>query len=206
MNHYKLFAKAKLEARALILCAVDETWVLELKDEETLFTQVAPRQLLDHLQSIYDGLHAIDILALHNKMQEYHKDSEGTLEYINALEAAQKKYKRGTGNNPITDATLLHIATNAMLKTGGNPRTTDKWEYLDASAQTWDAWKTAYKTSDMKELVQRLATGEKSAHGALQQTVPPQGTAIDDLINKENLEDYFDNLVAAATTEKFVLE
>ena len=38
VNYYKLFAKAKLEAHALILHTVDETWVLELKDEETLFT------------------------------------------------------------------------------------------------------------------------------------------------------------------------
>ena len=49
VNDYKLYAKAKLEARAMILHAFDETWVLKLKDEETLFTQVTPRQLLDHL-------------------------------------------------------------------------------------------------------------------------------------------------------------
>ena len=60
-------------------------------------------------------------------MQDYHTDSEGILEYINALEAAQKKSKRGTGNNPITDATLLLIATDVMLKTGAHTRTTDKW-------------------------------------------------------------------------------
>ena len=50
-------------------------WVLELKYEETLFTQVTPRQLLDHLRSICGGLHAIGVLALQNEMQEYHKDS-----------------------------------------------------------------------------------------------------------------------------------
>ena len=33
----------------------------------------------------------------------------------------------------------------------------------------------------------------------------PQGTAIDDLVNKDELEDYFDYIAAAATTEKFVL-
>ena len=126
MNNYKLFAKAKLEACALILHTVDKTWVLELKNEETLFTQVIPRQLLDHLQSICSILHAIDILVFHNKMQEYHKDSEGILEYINALKAAQKKSKRGTVNNLITDKTLLLIATNTLLKTGVHPLTTDK--------------------------------------------------------------------------------
>ena len=66
MNDYKLYAKAKIEARALILHAVDKTWVLKLKDEETLFTKVTPRQFLDHLQSICEGLHAINVLALQN--------------------------------------------------------------------------------------------------------------------------------------------
>ena len=70
-----------------------QTWVLDLKDKETLFMQVTPRQLLDHLQSICGGLHAIDVLKLQNEMQEYHTDREVILEYINALEAAQKKYK-----------------------------------------------------------------------------------------------------------------
>ena len=62
-------------------------------------------------------------------------------------------------NNPITYETLLLISTNAMLKTGAHPRITDKWGDLDAAAQTWNAWKTAYKTSDMKDRVRLLAPG-----------------------------------------------
>ena len=52
-----------------------------------------------------------------------------------------------------------------------------------------------------------MAMGKNSAHGALRQTVAPQGTAIDDLVKNDNLEDCFDNLSAAATTttEKVVL-
>ena len=69
----------------------------------------------------------MDFLVLQNEMQDYHTDSKGIFEYINALEAAQKKSKRGTGNNMITNTTLLLIATNTMLKTGAHPRTTYKW-------------------------------------------------------------------------------
>ena len=206
MNDYKLHTKSNIEAHALIIHMVDETWVLKLKNKETLFTPVTLRHLMDHLHSICGGLHTIDVLALQNEMQEYHTDSKGIIEYINALEAVQKKSKRGTGNNPITDATLILIATNTMLKTGAHPRTTDKWEVLNVSAQTWDAWKMAYKTADMKERVWRLATDENDAHGALHHTVSPQGTTIDNLVNKDDLEDYFDNLDVAATTEEFVLE
>ena len=51
-----------------------------------------------------------------------------------------------------------------------------------------------------------MATGKNAAHGALRQTVAPQVTAIHDLVNKDDLKDYFDNLAAAANTEKVVLE
>ena len=53
-------------------------------------------------------------------------DIKGILEYINALEDAQNKSKRGTGNNPIMGKTLLLITTTVMLKTGAHPQTTDK--------------------------------------------------------------------------------
>ena len=161
--------------------------------------------MLVHLQSICGGLHAIDVLSLQNEMQEYHKYSKGILEYISALKAAHNKSKRGTGNNPITNANLVLIVTNAMLKMGAHPRTTEKWEDIDVAVQTSDAWKTAYKTTNMKERVRRLVTGENAAHGALRQNVPSQGTATDELANKDDLEDYFDNLAAAATMEKVVL-
>ena len=66
MNDYKLYVKAKLKARMLILHAVDETWVLKLNNKETLITQATTRQLLYHLHSICGGLHAIDVLTLKN--------------------------------------------------------------------------------------------------------------------------------------------
>ena len=40
---YNIFAKAKFEEQAFIIHAVDETWTLDLKDEETLFTAVSPK-------------------------------------------------------------------------------------------------------------------------------------------------------------------
>ena len=82
---YKIFAKAKLGARAFILHAVNKTWVSELKDEETIFTAVSPEQLLTQLQTICGGLHVIDVLALQNEIQKCHVNSNVILKYINAL-------------------------------------------------------------------------------------------------------------------------
>ena len=63
-----MYTKAKLEARAFILNDVDDIWVLNIKDKETLFTAVSPKQILVHLQSICGGLHAINVLQLQNEM------------------------------------------------------------------------------------------------------------------------------------------
>ena len=95
-----ILAKEKIEARAFILHAVNKTQLLELKDEENTFSEVSPKQLITHLQTICGGLHTIDIMALQNEIQEYHVDSNGILKYINALEAAKKNQSKEQGEIP----------------------------------------------------------------------------------------------------------
>ena len=55
-----------------ILAAVADTYVRELWNTETLYTEVAPRDLFYHLQARCTGRHTLNLLALHNKMQRYH--------------------------------------------------------------------------------------------------------------------------------------
>ena len=56
------------EMTQFVLAVVAETWVRELRDPETIYTKVDPRDLLAHLQAGCTGRHALDLLALHNKM------------------------------------------------------------------------------------------------------------------------------------------
>ena len=85
------YETARRETAQFILAIVDDTWVRELRDTETLYTEVAPKALLSHLQAGCTGRHALDLLALHNEMQRYHLEAEGISEYINMLEYAQKR-------------------------------------------------------------------------------------------------------------------
>ena len=59
-----LYDAAKRETRQLIISKVEDTWIRELKDETTFYTQVSPRELLTHLQEICLGRHAIDAVSL----------------------------------------------------------------------------------------------------------------------------------------------
>ena len=75
-------------------------------------------------------------------MRLYHVEYEGIPEYINALDDAQRRAKRvgNDGEYVIIDATILLIASTAMLKTQQFPRVNDEWEDLLRAVKTWATW------------------------------------------------------------------
>ena len=68
-----------------------------------------------------------------------HTDHEYIAQYIRALEEVQ--YQSTRAGMPITDTTLVMIATKAMLATQRFSTTNDKWEELGRYVQTWGKWK-----------------------------------------------------------------
>ena len=69
---------------------------------------------------------------------------EGIPEYVNALEDVQKRSKRA--GNPITEETLLIIATNTMILAERFSRADEIWEDLPKK-KNWPAWKNLYKAA-----------------------------------------------------------
>ena len=102
-----------------MLAVVADTWVCELWDTDSLYTEVGPEYLFAHLQLGCTGRHALDLLALHNEMQRYHLKVEGILEYINMLNDAQQQ--AGRAGITITDETLLLFVSTVMLTSEGFP-------------------------------------------------------------------------------------
>ena len=136
---FKFFAGAERGVRNFIIAVVSETYIRDLRHSKFFYTRVKPKELLTHLQSMCDGLHALDVLALQEKMHNAHKDSEGTPEYISTLEDGRDKAARVGA--PISNNMLVIIATKAMLTTEQYPRTNEDWEEFDVIDKTWPAWK-----------------------------------------------------------------
>ena len=113
ITDYQVFSAAERETRYFILAVIEDTWVRKFREPVTLYTAVSPSGLLARLQVFCGGLHALDVLALKNEMQNYNQNMEGIPDYVNALKYAQKRSKRA--GKPTTEDTLLLIATNAML-------------------------------------------------------------------------------------------
>ena len=66
------FETARQETTQFVLAVVADAWVWELSDPNTIYTEVDPKDLFAHLQVGCTGRHALNLLALHNKMQRYH--------------------------------------------------------------------------------------------------------------------------------------
>eukprot|EP00804_Cyclotella_cryptica_P003921 CCRYP_016106-RA/>CCRYP_016106-RA protein AED:0.11 eAED:0.25 QI:0/0/0/1/0.2/0.16/6/0/1395 len=136
-------------------------------------------------------------------MLGFYATADGIPEYINMLEAAQRKLARA--NLPMSDDQLLAIASTAVLASNHFPRPTDDWEAKPRANKTWTAWKTHYRAAHIARKRQLLASGI---------AMPPSTAnaliAEDDVHLTEGtfarLDGYLDNLAAAATTERTTLQ
>ena len=136
---------ARQETVHFILRVVEDTWVHELRDAIKFYIDVEPLALLMHLQQHATGKHAFDLLDFMDQMRKYHLEHEGILDYINALEDAQKMASLSDASNTITDDTLLLIVSTSIHKSQRFPRANEKWDDLEKGSQTWSPWKFLYK-------------------------------------------------------------
>jgi hypothetical protein len=88
----------------------------------------------------------------------------------------------------------------------------DKWDALKPSEQTWVTWKKMFKEAEKKEKICKQATGGKDQFGAAHHVagddlVPgaPPGAPPMGKTQGESLDEYFDALAAAASTDQNVL-
>ena len=80
--------------QSFIMAVVDETWYKEIKDPDTFYSKVTALKLLDHLTECFLGLHTVDAVDIPQLVKTLYKDAEGIPQFINAMEAAQRKSKR----------------------------------------------------------------------------------------------------------------
>ena len=60
------YETARRETAQFILAIIEDTWVQELRDPETFYTNVTSKALLSHLQEGCTGRHTLELLVMHN--------------------------------------------------------------------------------------------------------------------------------------------
>ena len=73
---------------------VNDTWYKELEDLDTLYTNVTALKILDHVTEFCLELHTINAVEIPQAMKTLFADADGIPQFINVMEAAQRKSKR----------------------------------------------------------------------------------------------------------------
>ena len=120
---------AESEANRFIVRVVADVWISPLsKGGPTFYVKRKTKELLDQLQVVCTGRHAIDLLAIQDKMRTMHVSIDTILQYITALEKVQLQADRA--EMPIPDNYLIMVATKVMLSSERFPRANEGWEDL----------------------------------------------------------------------------
>ena len=125
---------------------VDETWYKELEDPDTFYTKVTALKLLDHLTEFCAVLHTVDAVDIPHIMKSLYRDLEGVPQFINAMEAAQRKSKRA--KLVINDEYLHAVTLKSPPQLGEHKTETREWSKIPEDNQTWEDWKTTFRAAN----------------------------------------------------------
>ena len=93
-NDRQLYKTANNSCKNFIMEVIDETWYKDLEDPDNFYTNVMALKLLDHLTKFCSGLHTVDAVDIPQVMKTLFNSAKWNPQFINAMEAAQKKSKR----------------------------------------------------------------------------------------------------------------
>ena len=127
---------------SFILNVVEDTWFRRLRDPESFYTHVAPRDLINLISTHSGGLEHDNVVATFATMHLWWAEDPCVPKCINIFDDAQKKTTRTS--LPIIDYWLASMATSALLSENSFPNDRLDWDGLFPSAQTWTAWKLKF--------------------------------------------------------------
>ena len=134
-NDRQLYKTADNACRSFIMAVMDETWYKKLKDPDTFYTNVTALKLLDHLTEFCAGQHTMDAVDIPQIIKSLYRYLEGVPQFINAMEAAQRKSNRA--KLIINDEYLHAVALKLLLQSGEYETENREWSKIPEEKQTW---------------------------------------------------------------------
>ncbi len=80
---------------------MEDTWIRDLRDPESFYSNITALALLNHLGACSGGLHTLDMVLLTIQMSQFYKGTSDIPEYIQLLKDAQRRAARA--GLPVTD-------------------------------------------------------------------------------------------------------
>ena len=151
LNRQAAIQTTERVGKKFVFSRVEETWVVRLKNETTLFKHVTLRDILDHLGATTTGGEAIDVIGLQQGLLSWWVEYTRVPEFITRYEDAQQKARRS--GLLISDAWLVAVVSCSLLADKIFPDERPKFEGLPRRDRTWEKWKSHFQ--DAQEELKR---------------------------------------------------
>jgi len=150
INEWKTFNAVEAALKRLLLDAVDTTWLSSLEDPLFGYTNVSCADLLHHLETTYA---VVDSDALTTNMDELKAPWEPSesMEPL-WLRGVQAQQLAAQGGVPITDAHLLLIFRDLLIKSGQFTLDLREWDKLPNAQKTLAAFKTTFTEANNRRI------------------------------------------------------
>lgn len=177
---YENHANMDVALKTLLLEAVEECYVNELRNRYTGYLGVSTLDIIDHLMDRYGKISPSALKENEDAMKEPIDTSVPIDVYFKRIDDAVQF--AADGDTPFTTEQILHTAFHAILTTGLYTDEAKAWRKKDAADKTWANFKTHFAEAyhDMRE-TQKLTAGAGGFHAA--NAMYDIGAALDNLAN-----------------------
>ena len=164
----------------LILKAVDEDYILELRAEGNAYLNVSPLQMLTHLRDRWGTMDFVDITALLAEMDLPWNVAEVPQIYFNRMDKARKQLLRA--NIQVDERAMMAKALKSFKDAGDFDPAIREWEVRPAAAQTYANLKTLMNTEFTKLNRQDATTARATGHASVNNVVEEVAQAAEELM------------------------
>lgn len=119
----------------LILQAVEEDFLLELRDEGIAYLNVTPHQMLTHLRDRWGSMDYVDITALLAECDSPWNAGEVPTKYFNRVDKARRQLMRA--NVQIDERAMMAKALKSFKDAGDFDPSIREWEARPVAMQTY---------------------------------------------------------------------
>jgi hypothetical protein len=170
VKQFHTFAGIGMGLKDLILKAINEDILLEIKQDCVAFLNVTAMQMMTHLHTHWGSVEFIDITALMSECDAPWRIAEVPTIYFNRVEKAMKQLAWA---NIIWDRrAMMNKALKSFKDAGKYDAAIREWEARPIASQTWDNLKvlmcTEYSKANCQDTVSARATGHASANNVME--------------------------------------
>ncbi len=164
----------------LILQAVDEDFLLELRDEVVAYLNVTPVQMITHLRDRWGTMDFVDITALLAECDVPWNAAEVPTKYFNRIDKARRQLARA--NVQVDERAMMAKALKSFKDAGDFDAPIREWEARPVAAQTYANLKVLMCAEFSKLNRQDSTTARATGHASANNVVEEMAQATEELV------------------------